>query len=72
MEVASQQKILTSVERFTRAFFVDAYWTTACSFLTTMKYTQLGHTSLTDEALREVEMIMKDAVPTGGRSPEAM
>ena len=27
---------------------------------------------LSDEALREVEMIMKDAVPTGGPSPEAM
>jgi len=27
---------------------------------------------LSDETLREIEMIMKDAVPTGGPSPEAM
>ncbi len=110
--------MLTSVERFTRAFFGGRRLDNGVLFSTTMKYRQLGQTSLTvsnlcygtwqfggdwgsfevrvvaimgarhpkqltdttaaadvelsDETLREIEMMMKDAVPTGGPSPEAM
>ena len=34
--------------------------------------TRAADVELSDETLREVEMIMKDAAPTGGPSPEAM
>jgi len=34
--------------------------------------TAAADVELSDETLREIEMMMKDAVPTGGPSPEAM